>query len=355
MLEVMASKPYKINFVNDFCHQSLVLAVPEYVSKVVIITDNVVAPLYLSKLLKFLPYQTTSITIPHGEISKSRQMKAFLEDQLFAQGCGRDTCLISLGGGVVSDLVGFVAATFCRGVPCIYIPTSLLAMVDASIGGKTGINTSYGKNLIGTFTQPIAVIIAIDVLDTLPEAEYISAFAEVVKHSLIYDTEFFYYLAKNTEKIKSRNKSFLLKAIKRSCEIKAEIVACDETEKGLREILNFGHTYAHALEKITGYSLTHGFAVSIGLAWESKLASSLGYLPYEELENILNVLGSIGLPTENTDSISSVVLKDALLSDKKNKNGKVHFVLLEKIGKVFVGEYGEFSHPVSIKDMNEAK
>ena len=312
----------------------------------VIITDDHIAPLYAQPLQIFLQqHQLTVniISIAHGEAIKTRETKATIEDQLCQLGCGRDTCIIALGGGVVTDLAGFVAATYCRGIPVIYIPTSLLAMVDAAIGGKTAVNTPYGKNLIGTFTQPQAVFLDIDTLSTLPEHEYINAFAEVIKHALIVDPNYFSLLANNVTAIKARNKDVLMRIIKRSCEIKRDIVEADEKETGMRELLNFGHTVGHAIELVTDYHIPHGQAVAIGIVLESYLSWQMGLLTQDSFQSIKTIFTDYGialtLPNIDTKAIGIEQLKQAMTLDKKSRNKVPRFVLLQSIGKAYVDKF----------------
>jgi 3-dehydroquinate synthase len=324
-------------------------------SQLVIITDTNVGPLYAERLAEQLAERTpcSLITIPAGEASKSRETKALLEDELFTRGCGRDTLLIALGGGVITDLVGFVAATYCRGIPVVYIPTSLLAMVDASIGGKTGINTAFGKNMLGTFTEPRAVIIDPAFLQTLPEQEYLHAFAEIIKHALIADADYFDYIKANINNIKARDKTTLLALIKKSCEIKSAVVALDAREAAARESLNFGHTIAHALEVLSDYAIHHGHAVAIGMVMESMLSHRLGFLSKQDLERIHALLHALNLPLTYPFEITEAVLLQALTLDKKTRQRKPRFVLLERIGRVYMdcGQYAHTVNPEQLKNI----
>jgi 3-dehydroquinate synthase len=317
-------------------------------SQCVVITDTNVGPLYAERLAEQLAERVpcSLITIPAGEASKSREMKAFLEDELFTRGCGRDTLLIALGGGVITDLVGFVAATYCRGIPVIYIPTSLLAMVDASVGGKTGINTQFGKNMLGTFTEPRAIFIDTALLKTLPDQEYLHAFAEIIKHALIADADYFDLIALNIDKIKTRDETILLTLIKQSCAIKSDIVARDAREAAARESLNFGHTIAHALEVLSDYAIHHGHAVAIGILMESMLSHQLGLLSKQDLECIHALLQALNLPLTYPFEIAEEALLQALILDKKTRQRKPRFVLLERIGKVHV-QHEAYAHTVN--------
>ncbi|MEK6809291.1 MAG: 3-dehydroquinate synthase, partial [Nanoarchaeota archaeon] len=329
------SKSYPI-FMGDMALAELskLLRKDHSSKRIAVITDSTVKKLYLSVLEKMLPDFLT-ISIPCGEESKTREMKAQIEDTLLEHHFGKDTLLIAFGGGVVGDLTGFVASTYFRGIPFIQVPTTLLSMVDASIGGKTGINTEHGKNLIGTFYQPEAVIINADFISTLPEEEFLNGLAEIVKMACILDQDLFKAIEKNKEEIVKRKPSAILPLIKRSIELKKDIIEQDELESGLRQILNFGHTIGHALEKASHYHLKHGFAVSMGMAAESRLAVETGILPQEEAERIIQLLKDLALPSEiPLNMASEQQLWEAMKNDKKNRSQEIHCVFLEKIGKI---------------------
>lgn len=338
---------------NILGSQELIDICAQHDTRFVIITDDNVNAHYTKLLQKHLNdnnINTDLIVIPAGEESKSRAMKNHIQDQLFELGCGRDTCLLALGGGVITDLTGFVAATFCRGVPCIYLPTTLLCMVDASIGGKTGVNTKYGKNLVGTFTQPAAILSDITTLSTLPEKEYVSGFAEIIKHALIFDKEYFNFLFKHAQALLNRDLEKLSDVIARSCEIKTEVVVEDEKEKtGRREILNFGHTIGHAIELLCEYKMSHGEAVSLGIIVESRMSVEMNLLSEEEFQLIKELLIKFKLPIKldeeildsrfrENDSVGLSII-EKLLMDKKTRKKTPRFVLLDKIG---------FAHPSSV-------
>jgi 3-dehydroquinate synthase len=272
-------------------------------------------------------------TFPGGESSKTRETKERLEDQMFAKGLGRDTCLVAIGGGVTTDLAGYIASTYCRGIPLVMIPTSLLAMVDASIGGKTGVNTPFGKNLIGSFYQPKKILIDTAVLKTLPLRELRNGIVEMIKHGVIADRNYFEFLASYKDDLFSLTPDILLKAIQRSCEIKKEIVNEDVKENGKRRFLNFGHTIAHALESLSDYTLPHGEAVAIGMVVESEIAVKLGHLSKKSAETIEHLLMAYGLPLHLPFSLSEEALLKAMVLDKKSVAGKPRFILLEEIGK----------------------
>lgn len=305
----------------------------------VIITDSNLIDSLGKKLQAILQQQnlkTDLLSFPAGEMHKTRETKQILEDELLSKNYGRDTCLIALGGGVVTDMVGFIAATYCRGIPVIYIPTTLLAMVDASIGGKTGVNTPHGKNLIGTFTQPHAVFMDIDSLKTLPEKEWRNGVVEIIKHSLIADAAFFANLQNNMEKFKTHNIDFLENIIYISCLIKKIIVEQDEKEQGgIRQLLNFGHTIGHAIETIENYAISHGEAVAIGILVESYISVQLGFLSEDVLDQIFNLLRDYSLPLKTTafENKNKAIFQKLLSLDKKSINNIPRFVLLDSIGK----------------------
>ena len=255
----------------------------------------------------------------------------------------RDSIIISIGGGVTGDLVGFASSIVLRGVKCIHIPTTLLSQVDSSVGGKTGINTTHGKNLVGTFYQPEGVLIDINFLKTLPERELLAGFAEVIKYSFIYDKKFFSYLEKNIESIKKLKSPYIENIIFQSCQIKAKIVSIDEKEQGIRAILNFGHTFAHAFENLINYDnkkLIHGEAVAIGMVCAFKLSVYLNLCSKKEAERCIGLISKFNLPTQLKDiksiKLESKKLLDKFYLDKKVKNGKITFILSNGIGSALI-------------------
>lgn len=301
-------------------------------SSVFIVTDKNVRDPWLDKLLSALSSPAQSITLEPGEQAKTIGSIEAIWKAMQASGCDRKSIVLTLGGGVVGDMGGFAASTYMRGIAFAHIPTTTLAQIDSSVGGKTGINFGNTKNLIGTFNQPIGVLIDTDTLSTLPKREYLSGFAEMIKHGLIRDLE---YLALLTEKPPLEYSSEELAVlIATSNRIKAEIVESDETEGGERKILNFGHTIGHAIEAVslaTSNPLLHGEAVSIGMVVEAAIAQSLGYITVKDVEYIERLLVNTGLPVRIPNINTQAVFKK-LRSDKKNVGGTVYYSLLENLG-----------------------
>lgn len=302
----------------------------------VIITDSNVAPLHGVSLCKHLVKNSLPaaiIVIPAGEQFKTRETKEYCENRLLSLGAGRDCCIIGLGGGVVTDITGYVAATYCRGAPLILMPTTLLGMIDASIGGKNGINTPQGKNLLGTIYQPKSIFMDISTLQTLSDSEIKEGQSEMIKHALIRDKKYFESLKANCKITKA--------LVTKSVQIKHDIVKQDEKELGIRRILNFGHTIGHAIEKASSYTITHGKAVAVGMLVESYLSRELGYLASESFEEIEKVLLPLVKGFSLIDFPSIDEIMEGMRFDKKAKRGNPRFVLLEGIGHVveFAGEY----------------
>ena len=325
-------------------------------SRLVVITDTTVKGLYGEALIKSLRQdglQADLIAFPEGEASKTRQTKEYVEDQLVALGAGRDTCILALGGGVVTDLVGFVASTFCRGVSFISIPTSLMAMVDASIGGKTGVNIPGGKNLIGAFYPPQAVFIDLAVLRTLPEKELLNGMMEVIKHGLICKSKLFEHIEEHTQAILSGDSTVLAALVEASCEVKLDVVWRDEREGGLRRILNFGHTIGHAIETASKHTISHGEGVACGMIAESYIAMKLGSLSSEEYLRIRHLLHSFGMGTSLDASVDIDELLKIMSRDKKSLNSQARFVMLNGIGKTLDLD-GEYCTPVDEALVREA-
>jgi 3-dehydroquinate synthase len=284
-----------------------------------------------------LPPVHLELVVPAGESSKSRERWGQLSDRLLSQQFGRDSALILLGGGVVGDLGGFVAATYLRGIPYLQVPTTLLAMLDASVGGKTGVDTPHGKNLIGAFHPPAAVVADPRVLATLPERDFRSGLAEAVKHGLIADRGYFDWIAESADRILAREPDTLAALVRRSVEIKAAVVSEDERETGRRAILNAGHTVAHALEAASGYALAHGEAVAIGLVTECRLAELLGLGAPGIAAQVAALLEQLALPT-TLPGLAPERLLEGMAADKKNRESRIRFALPVSIGTMAPGE-----------------
>ncbi len=308
--------------------------------RVFIITDSNVERLYGRRLLhRFFEanIDATLLSFPSGERSKSAGTVQSLHTHLLKLGIHRDSMILALGGGVVGDVAGFVAATILRGVPFVQVPTTLLAQVDSSVGGKVGINHPLGKNLVGAFHHPAAVFIDPDVLKTLPRAEYRNGLAEVVKIAASLDRKFFRYLQRNARAVAERNARMLPAIIARSVALKAAIVERDERDRGLRKVLNLGHTVGHALEAATRYATRHGEAVALGLAAESAIAVQLGLLPQRDFESLVRLLRTLKLPVQFPAVRNRMLFLSALAGDKKAEEGVTKYVLLAGIGKVTLG------------------
>ena len=299
-----------------------------------IVTNEVVAPLYLPKLRQALQgARTTEIVVADGEQSKRWAVLENVFDALLAARCGRDTLLIALGGGVVGDLAGFAAAVYQRGIPFLQVPTTLLAQVDSSVGGKTAINHARGKNMIGAFHQPLAVVSDVATLDTLPDRELRAGLAEVIKHALALDLPFVEWLESNVERLLRRERAALTYAVRRCCELKAAIVAADERESGVRALLNFGHTFGHAIEAGTGYgSWLHGEAIAAGMVMATELSLSLKLIGPEDVSRVRRLLEKAGLPTQGP-ALAPERLMELMAGDKKAAQGRLRFVLLESVGR----------------------
>lgn len=324
-------------------------------STIVIITDHTVKKLYGNDLADCLikqGHEVLLLSFRPGEQSKNSLTKQKLEKKMFKNHCDRNTLCLALGGGVVGDLAGFIAATYMRGISYIQIPTTLLAMVDSSIGGKTGIDTDYGKNLIGAFWQPQAVVADLNCLKTLPYKHLINGLVEILKVFLIYDKNSFLYFKRNIKKIKISDELVLNNLIFRAVKIKTKIVKQDEQDHHLRKILNFGHTIGHALEKISGYKILHGEAVGLGMLVESRISNVLGILGDEDNKIIENILFELGISNKKLKKINVDKVIQATKLDKKIKQGQVHYVLLKEIGQVYKCDR-EVTHSVPDKTVKE--
>jgi 3-dehydroquinate synthase len=302
--------------------------------RVALIADSAVYDLYREGRLGAAPAPLEAITFPSGERSKSRETWATLTDTLLQRGFGRDSGIVALGGGVTGDLAGFVAATFMRGVPCLQVPTTLLAMLDASVGGKTGVDTPHGKNLVGAFHPPLAVLADPATLRTLPEREYRAGLAEAVKHGMIADRSYFDWIEESAEALLARDESALVRLVSRSVEIKAQVVGEDEREGGRRVILNAGHTVAHALEQALDFGIPHGEAVGLGLVVESALAEALGIAQAGLHLRVERLLQRLGLPSRLSRPVAVTQVIAAMSSDKKNRDQRIRFALPAAVGSM---------------------
>ena len=303
----------------------------------VVISDSHVGKLYGDQVLKAVSgtgYRAELLTFPAGEWNKTRETWASLSDRMLASHFGRDCAVVALGGGVVGDVAGFLAATYLRGVPYIQVPTSLLAMIDSSIGGKTGVDVPAGKNLLGAFHQPRLVLADLNLLASLPPVQLSAGLAEAVKHGVIADAEYFTCLERDYAAILSKHGPALERVVHRSVEIKAAVVAEDERESGKRAILNFGHTVGHAIEATAKYEALHGEAVAIGMAYEARLAEALGIAAKGTAERITRLLERFRLPLERPHGASVDDLINVMRGDKKARAGEIRFALPKGIGEM---------------------
>jgi len=316
---------------------------------VLVVSNEVVAPLYLDRLCASLGAGGTDLIIaplrlPDGEAHKTLDSAARIFAALAELRANRDATIVALGGGVIGDLAGFAAACWMRGIAFVQVPTTLLAMVDSSVGGKTAVDLAQGKNLVGAFHQPRAVIIDIDTLATLPQRELRAGFAEVIKYGALGDAAFFTWLEQHADALLARDPPALSQAIAHCCAQKAGIVARDETEQGERALLNFGHTFGHALETLTGYgALLHGEAIAIGMTLAARLSARLRRAPESDAAHLMRLLERFGLPTMLPEGIDADELIETMQLDKKNLSGRLRLILWRGIGMAEI-----------VKDVDEA-
>lgn len=306
-----------------------------------VVTNTTVGPLYLQALTHSLAGKhVRSIVLPDGESHKTLASIERVIDALVDARMNRDAAVVALGGGVVGDMAGFAAACYQRGIDFVQVPTTLLAQVDSSVGGKTGVNHPKAKNMIGAFYQPRCVIADTSTLATLPDREYRAGLAEVVKYGLIYDADFFAWLEAHADALGKRDDAAVMHAIKRSCEIKAAVVSVDEREQGLRAILNLGHTFGHAIETATGYGTwLHGEAVAVGMVMAADMSEALGWLPSVDRNRGVELLARLGLPVQ-PPRIGAQRARELMGMDKKVLDGKLRLVLLRRLGQAdVVGDY----------------
>ncbi|MBF0147484.1 MAG: 3-dehydroquinate synthase [Magnetococcales bacterium] len=304
-----------------------------------VVTNDTVAPLFLDRVrtaLEGAGYSVLPILLPDGEVHKNFATLQQIFDALLTHRMERSTILIALGGGVIGDMTGFAASAFLRGVTFVQIPTTLLAQVDSSVGGKTGINHPLGKNMIGAFYQPRLVTCDLETLSTLPKREFLAGMAEVIKYGLIRDADFFRFLSEHLDAILDLKTGPLQKVVQTCCAIKAEVVSADEHERGQRALLNFGHTFGHAIESLTGYDqLLHGEAVAMGMVMAADLSRRMGWLGEEQWRATVSLLRRTGLPL-TVPELEVAAFKDAFSRDKKVRDGRPRFVLLREIGHATV-------------------
>jgi 3-dehydroquinate synthase len=332
----LAERSYPLYIGRDLFDDSRLLDQHVHGTQVVLISNDTVAPLYLERVRNALSNKrvVTEIILPDGEQFKSLDTLAQIFDQVMADRHNRSTTFIAVGGGVVGDITGFAAACYQRGVNFIQIPTTLLAQVDSSVGGKTAVNHPQGKNMIGAFYQPQAVLIDTQTLHTLPAREFSAGLAEVLKYGLIRDQPFYEWLQTNMAKLLAREEAALAEAIERSCANKAVVVAMDEREGGIRAILNLGHTFGHAIETAQGYGTwLHGEAVATGMLLAAKLSTARGWLAAEQVGELEQLLQTMQLPTAPPANMSSDQFLDLMSRDKKVIDGRLRLVLLRGIGE----------------------
>ncbi len=336
----LAERSYPIYIGEGLLENAAVLVQHLPQKRAAIVSDTTVAPLYLDTLVKALTaagISVTSVVLPSGEQYKDWRTLNTVFEALLDQHCERKTALIALGGGVIGDLTGFAAATYLRGVPFVQVPTTLLAQVDSSVGGKTAVNLPRGKNLVGAFYQPLAVIADTATLKTLPPRELSAGLAEVIKYGLMRDTTFFEWLEENMEALVALDANALAYAVQRSCENKAAVVAADEREEsGQRALLNLGHTFGHAIESTLGYgSWLHGEAVAAGMVIAARVSQQMALIDEATVQRIVQLLERARLPTK-APALGFERYLGAMGLDKKVEGGKIHFILLRAIGDAFL-------------------
>jgi 3-dehydroquinate synthase len=339
-LEKSHKDSYEIFIGEDIMDRvGLITAVKNHADRCVIITDSHVNPLYgemVKERLRETALPVDTVEIGAGESSKSLHTVLDVARQLVNLKVNRKSVLVALGGGVVGDVVGFIASIYMRSIPYVQIPTTLLAQVDSSVGGKTGVDLPEGKNLIGTFYQPKAVYIELSFLKTLSDKDFSNGLAEIIKYGIIGDRNLFEFLEHENKGIKKRSPALMKSLVARSCKIKADIVETDEKELGLRRILNFGHTIGHALEAASCYALSHGEAVSIGMVGAAKISHRLNYLDNGSYRRIVDLIKDYGLPIKIPSGMDAAQIAAFMGTDKKAVAGQLHFVLIKDIGVPFV-------------------
>ena len=336
----LGERSYDIHINSQLLSNEKLLASYAAGNQVVVITNETIAPLYLDQVCAaFGGHELHTIVLKDGENTKNLDTYKEIIDFMIGVPCDRLCTIVALGGGVIGDLSGFVAATYQRGISFIQIPTTLLAQVDSSVGGKTGVNHPSGKNMIGAFNQPKTVIADIDTLSTLDDRQFSAGIAEVIKYGAIGDLAFFDWLETNIEAVMAKDPEALMYIIKRSCENKRDIVEQDEQEHGVRALLNLGHTFGHAIETATHYErFLHGEAVAIGMVMAADLSQRLGWIESEECGRLSSLLKRAGLPVEPVTGLDSVVLRELMQGDKKVLDGALRLILMKGIGASVIAE-----------------
>lgn len=333
----LGSRSYPIHIGSGLLDRTDVLAAAIPGSDVLVVTNEVVAPIYLERVCNTLSgFRVRQLVLPDGEAHKTLGTVEKILDVLVQSGYSRDATVLALGGGVVGDMAGFAAACYQRGVAFLQVPTTLLAQVDSAVGGKTAVNHSQGKNLIGAFHQPVAVVADTDTLATLPDRELKAGLAEVIKYGAIMDSAFLDWLEQNMSGLLERESENLAYAIRRSCELKARVVEMDEREHGCRAILNFGHTFGHAIEALSGYGQwLHGEAVAAGMVMAAEYSVARGLLGADEAERLKRVVRAAGLPV-SPPALAGSAFMQAMAHDKKVLGGRIRLVLLRRLGEATV-------------------
>jgi len=336
----LGERSYPIYIGDDILSQAALLTQHIQGKEVLVVTNTTIAPLYLQSVLKLLTeYRCESVILPDGEEFKNLEVLNQVFDELLQSHFSRQVTMIALGGGVIGDMTGFAAACYQRGVPFIQIPTTLLAQVDSSVGGKTAVNHPLGKNMIGAFYQPKCVIADTNTLNTLEDRQLSSGLAEVIKYGLINDPEFFDWLEQNMPALRERQTDVLVEVVERSCQDKADVVASDELEHGVRALLNLGHTFGHAIETGMGYgNWLHGEAIAVGMVMAADLSQRLGWIDGVDFARIKALLIAAGLPTTIPEDMSSDQFMSLMAVDKKVQDGRIRLVLLKSIGKAIMSD-----------------
>jgi 3-dehydroquinate synthase len=350
----LGERSYPIHIGQGLLRQPALLTEPIRGRQVMVVTNDTVAPLYLDGVKAlFDGFDLASVILPDGEQYKTLETLNSVFTALLEHRFNRQCTLVAVGGGVIGDITGFAAACYQRGVAFLQVPTTLLAQVDSSVGGKTGVNHPLGKNMIGAFHQPGCVVIDTDTLDTLEQRQLGAGLAEVIKYGLIHDAGFFTWLEENIDRLTARDKPSLAHAIERSCAIKAEIVAADERESGRRALLNLGHTFGHAIETGTGYgNWLHGEAIAAGTVMAADLSARHGWLPGTDVGRIEQLLQRAGLPTRPPQEMVEAQFRELMAVDKKSMDGGLRLVLLKEIGTAVVT--GEFNSELLSQTLTRA-